>query len=96
MIVGVNKYSSPDEDELDILRIGTEVETAQRERIARIRQDRDEAAVAASLETLRTAADTDANLMGLIVDAARLRATEGEIAGAMKDVFGGYREPPRV
>jgi methylmalonyl-CoA mutase N-terminal domain/subunit len=53
-------------------------------------------AVGAALDALREAASGDANLMGLIVDAARVRASEGEIADAMKDVFGGYREPPRV
>ena len=48
------------------------------------------------LEALRLGAVGDANLMEAIVAAARARATEGEIALALKDVFGGYREPPRV
>jgi methylmalonyl-CoA mutase N-terminal domain/subunit len=96
VIVGVNKYASEDEDELDILRISSEVERVQRIRLEGVREARDEAAVSAALETLRTAASGDANLMSLIVEAARVRASEGEIADAMKDVFGGYREPPRV
>jgi methylmalonyl-CoA mutase N-terminal domain/subunit len=96
VIVGVNKYVSEDEDELDILRISSEVERVQRVRLGEVREERDEAAVSAALDALRTAASGDANLMPLIVDAARARASEGEIADAMKDVFGGYREPPRV
>lgn len=96
VIVGVNKYVSDGEDELDILEIGSETETEQRARVASVRAKRDEAAAASALEALRAGAGTDANLMELIVDAARARATEGEIADAMRAVFGGYREPPRV
>jgi methylmalonyl-CoA mutase N-terminal domain/subunit len=96
VIVGVNKYTSDDEDELDILRISDEVERAQRARLGGVRASRDETAVTAALDALRAASSGDANLMPLIVEAARVRASEGEIALAMKDVFGGYREPPRV
>ena len=95
-IVGVNKYVSDGEDELDILEIASETEAVQCARVANVRAERDEAAVAPALEALRLGAQSDANLMELIVDAARVRATEGEIADAMKGVFGGYREPPRV
>jgi methylmalonyl-CoA mutase N-terminal domain/subunit len=97
VIVGVNKYVKDDERSLDILRIGAEVEAGQRARLARLRGDRDDATVQSVLDALRAgAAGDDANLMELIVDAARARATLGEIVNTMKDVFGGYREPPRV
>jgi len=96
VIVGVNKHVSDDEEELDILRIGSEVEQEQRRRVAGVRSGRDAATVDRTLAALVAAAAGDANLMPLIVDAARARATEGEIAGALKTVFGGYREPPRV
>jgi methylmalonyl-CoA mutase, N-terminal domain len=96
VIVGVNKYPSTDEDELDILRISEEVEAQQRRRIAAVREARDGAAVEAALAGLVEAARGDANLMPFIVDAARQRATEGEIVDAMLGVFGGYREPPRL
>jgi len=49
-----------------------------------------------ALAALVRGAHGDANLMALMVEAARARATEGEIVGALKAVFGGYREPPRV
>ncbi len=96
VIVGVNKYVSDDEDQLDILRISHEVEAEQCARVAAVRAERDERLVAEALDALSVGAGTDANLMELIVDAARVRATEGEIGGTMKAVFGGHREPPRV
>ncbi|MCB2223077.1 MAG: methylmalonyl-CoA mutase [Actinobacteria bacterium] len=96
VIVGVNKYAADGEDGLEILRIGAEVEREQRSRVAGVRERRDGEAVAAALDALERAASGDANLMPLIVDAARARASEGEIVDALKSVFGGYREPPRV
>jgi methylmalonyl-CoA mutase N-terminal domain/subunit len=96
VIVGVNKYVKDDEPPLDILRISVQVEAEQKAKLARLRGDRDDSAVATSLDDLRTGAAGDANLMELIVAAARARATLGEIVNAMKDVFGGYREPPQV
>jgi methylmalonyl-CoA mutase N-terminal domain/subunit len=96
VIVGVNKHVRQDEDPLDILRISGEVEAAQRDTLGRLRAGRDQAAVTASLDSLRTAAAGTDNLMPLLIEAARRRATLGEITAAMKDVFGGYREPPRV
>jgi methylmalonyl-CoA mutase N-terminal domain/subunit len=96
VIVGVNAYIDDDEEELDILRIGAEVEAAQRERLTVLRSSRDQDAVGTALDALTAAARGDANLMEGIVAAARARATEGEIVAALKPVFGGYREPPRV
>ena len=97
VIVGVTKYENDEEgDALDILRIGTEVEQTQRERVAAVRAARDQVAVDAALADLEAGAHGDANLMELIVVAARARATEGEIVDALKPAFGVYREPPRV
>ncbi len=95
-VVGVNKYVVEDEGALDILRIGAEVEAAQRDKLSRLRGDRDQGQVDASLAALREGAAGDANLMELIVEAARARATLGEIVTALKDIFGGYREQARV
>lgn len=96
VIVGVNKYPSTGEDELDILRISEEVEVEQRRRIGAVREARDATEVAEAIARLVTAARGHDNLMPFIVDAARSRATEGEIVDAMLEVFGGYREPPRL
>jgi methylmalonyl-CoA mutase N-terminal domain/subunit len=95
-IVGVNTYVKDDEEPLDILRIGGEVETAQRARLQRLRGERDGAAVEAALAALRAGAEGDANTMPLLIEAARTRATLGEIVETLKGVFGIYREPPRV
>lgn len=94
--VGVNKYAKDEEEPLDILRIGADVEERQRIRLTRLRGRRDQQAVGAALAELRVTAQGDANLMESIVAAARARATLGEIIDAMKVIFGGYREPPRV
>ncbi len=95
-IVGVNVHVKSDEDPLDILRIGTEIEEGQRARLTRLRGQRDEAAVSGALAALEEGARGDANTMPLLIDAARARATLGEIVATLKSVFGGYREPPRV
>ena len=96
VIVGVNKYVKEDEAPLEILRISAEVERAQRAELTRLRGDRDGSRVEAALGALRTGAAGDQNLMPLLIEAARARATLGEIVGAMRDVFGIYRVPPLV
>ena len=95
-IVGVNVHTSDDEPDLEILRISAEVERAQSARLAQWRTNRDGAAVDTALEALRAACRSDDNTVPLIMDAVRADATMGEICGAMKDVFGTYREPPVI
>ena len=95
-VVGVNKYVHDEEEPMEILRIGADVEEAQCRRVADVRANRDEVAADASLQALSEGARGDANLMKLLVDAARARATLGEITNALLPVFGAYREPPRV
>ena len=95
VIVGVNKYKLASEDAIDILDVDN---VAVREsQIARIRQSkagRDEAACTAALDALRKGAEGGDNLLGLAVEAARQRATLGEISAAMEDVFGRYGTVP--
>ncbi|HEX9775414.1 MAG TPA: methylmalonyl-CoA mutase family protein [Actinomycetota bacterium] len=93
-IVGVNAFESEDK-ELGILRISPEVERAQRAALEDLRASRDGERVTAALEALSAAAATDQNLVPLIIEAARAEATEGEIIGGMREVFGEYREAPR-
>jgi methylmalonyl-CoA mutase N-terminal domain/subunit len=95
VIVGVNKYVTDDDQELEILRISEEVERQQRDTLARRRAGRDQARVEAALGRLRAAASTDENLIPLLVDAARVEATEGEMVDALRQVWGDYTEPPR-
>jgi methylmalonyl-CoA mutase N-terminal domain/subunit len=60
-----------------------------------LRSARDGVKTDSALKRLSEAARTDENLIPLIVDAVRAEATEGEIIGAMRNVFGEYREQPR-
>ena len=95
-IVGVNKYEKDEEDKLEILRIGAEIEHFQVLRLKDLRSSRDAAAVEAALEALEAGARTDVNLMPLLVSACRVRATQGEIIDRLKRVFGTYREQARI
>jgi methylmalonyl-CoA mutase N-terminal domain/subunit len=92
-IVGVNKYVKEAEDDIDMLRIGAEIEHMQRQSLSRLRSQRDQAAVGSALDQLKAGATGEANLMELIVAAAEADATEGEIVEALRSVFGDYREP---
>jgi methylmalonyl-CoA mutase N-terminal domain/subunit len=96
VIVGVNEYVEPDEKlEIPILYIGEEVEEEQKRAIAEVKRTRHGAATASALRALTSAAATapgEANLMEKILDCARAYATEGEIRGAMREVFGDYVE----
>jgi methylmalonyl-CoA mutase N-terminal domain/subunit len=97
ILVGVNEYVEPDEKiDIPILYIGDEVEEEQKRCIAEVKATRDAAAARRALEALTAAARKPAgqdNLMVRILDCARAYCTEGEIRGAMREVFGDYTEP---
>jgi methylmalonyl-CoA mutase len=96
-IVGVNKYRPDDETLVEVRAIdNTEVRRQQIARLERVRATRDSAAVDAVLERLRNGAAGDANLLELSVEAARVRATVGEISRALEDVFGRHRASVRM
>ena len=82
-----------EDDETNLLRIDHTVEELQRKRLEAVKQERDSAAVETALAAIRTAAeDPSVNLMPPIIDAVKAYATEEEISGAMRDVFGTYVE----
>ncbi len=93
VIVGVNKFRLDEEPEIDVREIdNAEVREAQVARLAKIKANRDAAACGAALASLeRGAADGNGNLLALAVDAARARATVGEISMAMEKAFGRHR-----
>jgi methylmalonyl-CoA mutase N-terminal domain/subunit len=93
--VGVNEFVDPNDQPIDILLIPPETEARQVETVARLRGNRDAAAVDKTLTRLRQAAATDENLIPLLVDCARAYCTEGEMIGALRDVFGEYTESPQ-
>jgi methylmalonyl-CoA mutase len=95
VIVGVNKYRLETEDQLDTLEVDNDfVRQGQIARLAATRASRDEAACQAALSALTEGAKSGTNLLALAVDAARARATLGEISDAMEAVFGRYATTP--
>ncbi|MEA2556123.1 MAG: isobutyryl-CoA mutase large subunit [Actinomycetota bacterium] len=92
--VGVDAFVDPNDPGVDTLVIGHEAEQLQRDRISRTRTERDEGRAATTLGVLAAMAATDANLMEPLIDCAKARCTEGEIVGALTEVFGDYRETP--
>jgi methylmalonyl-CoA mutase len=92
VIVGVNKFRLDEEPEIDTREIdNTAVRVSQVARLAQIKETRDAGAVEATLGALTRCAETgEGNLLGLAVEAARARATVGEISSAMEKVWGRY------
>ena len=92
VIVGVNKYRKDNEDPIDILDIDNDaVRLSQIARIERTKAARDDAACQAALAEITRRAGEGGNLLAAAVDAARARATVGEISMAMEKVFGRHR-----
>ena len=94
IIVGVNAFEKPDEKiDVDLLRIGLEIERGQSTAVKSRRGDRDSANVQSSLAALRRAAETpEQNLMYPLIEAVKAEATEGEIVEALVQVYGRYTE----
>ena len=93
-VVGVNRFTGGSAGiEIDTLQIDPDVEARQRERLARLREERDGAKAEAALRRLRAAAAGGANTVPYILDCARAYCTLYEIRAAMEEVFGAYREP---
>jgi methylmalonyl-CoA mutase len=93
VIVGVNKYATDEKPDFDILEVdNTAVRQEQLERLIQLKAERNTAAVETALQALSdAAANGTGNLLALAVDAARLRATLGEISAAMEKSFGRYK-----
>jgi methylmalonyl-CoA mutase len=96
VIVGVNRYRLQDEGEIDILEVDNDkVRESQIARLGQMRAGRDEAKCRAALEALRQGAQGEANLLALAVEAARARATLGEISYALEEAWGRYDTVPQ-
>ena len=95
VIVGVNVY----EDTVDakppqVLVIDPAIERDQIARVTKLRESRDNTSVATRLEALKEVAAGSENTVPAILECVRVRATEGEIIAALKEVFGVHRETP--
>ncbi len=93
VIVGVNKYALDQEDPLHILEVDNDaVRNSQIERLEALKKDRNTSEVTEALKNLTACAKTgDGNLLALAVDAARKRATLGEISDALEEIFGRHK-----
>jgi methylmalonyl-CoA mutase N-terminal domain/subunit len=91
VIVGVNKFQEKPKP-IEVFRVDPETEARQRERLARVKAERDPLAASQALAGLTAAARGTANLMPFILAAVRAEASVGEISDALRDVFGTYHE----
>jgi methylmalonyl-CoA mutase len=95
-VIGVNKYRLAEEAPLDVLRVdNADVRRQQEEKLRRLRAERDDRATSAALDALTKAADVktpglEHNLLALAIDAARAKATVGEISDALEKVWGRH------
>ncbi|MEO7069664.1 MAG: methylmalonyl-CoA mutase family protein, partial [Nostocoides sp.] len=90
VVVGVNRYTLAEEEPYEPLRVNPAIEADQRARLAALRTDRDQAAVDAALDRVREAARGTDNVLYPMREALRLRATGGEVAHALREVWGLY------
>jgi len=92
-VVGVNLYPPHEETPIDLLKVdNAAVRQRQIEKLTRLKRERDPAAVAETLDALtRAAGGGNANLLALALDAARARATVGEMSSALEQVFGRHQ-----
>ena len=92
-VVGVNKFKPESEAAIDVLKVeNSTVRRLQIDKLTRLKSERDQKTVAEALENLtRSAAQGNGNLLALAIDAARAKATVGEISDALEKVFGRHR-----
>jgi methylmalonyl-CoA mutase N-terminal domain/subunit len=92
VVVGVNKFTSGESPEMELLEIDESVEKKQVERLKRLKGERDNDKVSQVLDEVRTVARGEENLMPVLTEAVKAYATVGEISDALRDIFGEYRE----
>jgi len=93
IIVGVNDYVTEEDRPIKLLVIDDIVARQQVKKLEEVRKKRDNARVQRALESLGSAAATDANLMPYILECVRAYATVGEMCDVLREVFGTYEEP---
>jgi methylmalonyl-CoA mutase N-terminal domain/subunit len=92
IIVGLNQFQIEEEPLRDILRIKPEMEQYQKEKLARVKKERNNTKVKETLADLKRAAHGTENLVPPILEAVGVYATLGEISDTLREVFGEYRE----
>jgi methylmalonyl-CoA mutase N-terminal domain/subunit len=91
ILVGVNKYSEVEGKSPELLRIDGRIEIQQRKALKELRESRDNKKLEKALSAMKSAAETEENLMPYIIASARAYATTGEISNTFREVFGEYR-----
>ncbi|MET7992946.1 methylmalonyl-CoA mutase [Amycolatopsis sp. NPDC005232] len=90
-VIGVNKYQVTDDEQIDVLKVDNAgVRTQQLEKLRRLREERDSQATEDALRRLTEGARGDGNLLALAIDAARAKATAGEISDALEKIWGRH------
>ncbi|MEV6901305.1 methylmalonyl-CoA mutase [Amycolatopsis sp. NPDC051372] len=90
-VIGVNKYQVTDDEQIDVLKVDNDgVRTQQLEKLRRLREERDSAATEDALRRLTEGAQGGGNLLALAIDAARAKATVGEISDALEKIWGRH------
>ncbi|GGS39060.1 methylmalonyl-CoA mutase [Streptomyces violaceus] len=96
-VIGVNKYRVETDEQIDVLKVdNSSVRAQQVEKLRRLREERDETACRDALEALTRAAGGEGNLLELAVNAARAKATVGEISDALEKVYGRHASQIRT
>ncbi|UTW57535.1 methylmalonyl-CoA mutase [Kordiimonas sp. SCSIO 12603] len=97
-VVGVNKYQLDETEDIDVLKVdNSAVRAAQLEKLAKLRVERDQTEVEGHLNALSNAAESgEGNLMALAINAARAKATVGEISDALEKVYGRHKAEIRA
>ncbi|MFE2881659.1 methylmalonyl-CoA mutase [Streptomyces sp. NPDC059272] len=96
-VIGVNKYRVETDEQIDVLKVdNSSVRTQQIEKLRRLRAERDEQATQDALHALTRAAESSGNLLELAVNAARAKATVGEISDALEKVYGRHASQIRT
>jgi methylmalonyl-CoA mutase N-terminal domain/subunit len=92
VIIGVNKFSTKEENPREVLKLDPTVEEKQKDKLKKLREKRDNKKVENALKALKKAANSNENLMEYIIEAVQSYATLGEITNVLRDVYGEYNE----
>ena len=90
VVVGVNAFTGGDTEQVELLAVDPEIERRQRERVTRVRAERDAATAASALAEVRRVATSETNILPALREALRARCTVGEICGALRELWGTY------
>ena len=92
VVVGVNKYQSPQEENPDLLKIDMKVQKEQIKLLTKVKAERNNDDVKSKIQELKNAAEGNSNLIPYIIETVKTYATIGEISNALREVFGEYKE----